>query len=637
MGQGLGLEACEIRAEASASWQQHEHLLHTQLGCGCSSSSGFGARVTDVSSRMATVRWRCMKDSPARKYHIILQRLPPSIPSSSAQAGVEREPIEIAFFETHDQTGIFKLPYGTLERACGPYQVQVVAESGTIKRPQFSAPATSAPFCTLPEEPGPVTGLRLQGEPAQREICITWNSPSDDGSSPIEEYRVVLALRPMAGRSDTLPRSNTGTSCTPLREVTDPIQHGGEPFSWTAYTQESLYELSLLAPGSGPYCIEVRAKNAAGLLGPPACMKTSTAVAKPLAPQRLRASLVSSQDCHGESIALADGSEWIGPPLVGNDGNADIQLVRLNFEAPTEDGGRQVETYIIYAVEELGADEDCPAVDAGHRSARCKGGVSNPRRLCSVAAADSRSASDEQCEYNVVVASNCAYTFYVAAFNGVIESALGEAAPPVSLPPTVPPRREPPVASAVDGGQTVELTWTASRCSGGLPLLLFRIGILGPGMVAEEDSALCIQRELSILATEGIEDTSCIDATEYGSPRAHLRRLHYKIRLEHGTLEAGMQYRFVIATCNRLGTGSWSRPSEPVWTPLTYCPIPALPLAVWQAIDLEAEDDFEPHSPGPVQSPFAMCRSPLSLDGQNPLPRIDSSSLTPLSQRECGT
>lgn len=301
-----------------------------------------------------------------------------------------------------------------------------------------------------------------------------------------------------------------------------------------------------------------------------------------------------------------------------------------------------MKSYFIYALEAAPRTTPISPDQAAicHR-ATSSGSGCRPRLLCKVAAADRRSAVGRKKECIVAVAPNCFYAFSVAAFNGVHASPCGEVAPSVFVPARVPPPPwEPPVALLVDGGQTVELTWTASRSGGGLPLESFRIGILGPGLVGDEaigDQEIAVQRELSISASEGVEVSSDTDVEDeqYTSPQVHRKNLSHRARLDSETLEAGMQYRFVLAACNRLGTGSWSRPSEPLWAPRTYCPIPARPLVRWQALDLVVRDISAPQLPHAQPCAFALCPHPRDMDEQQTtLPRIDSPLLAQFSRRE---
>jgi len=116
---------------------------------------------------------------------------------------------------------------------------------------------------------------------------------------------------------------------------------------------------------------------------------------------------------------------------------------------------------------------------------------------------------------------------------------------------------------------------------GGLPLLSFKIGILGPstdgGACSTQDPNLSsdVQREVTVTRSAAMEAANdrrsgvvWVPATAPGPQEAI-----YGARVEG--LQADAKYCFVLAASNAVGTGRWSRPSSPVWTPVAA---PARPV-----------------------------------------------------------
>ncbi|CAK0795163.1 unnamed protein product, partial [Prorocentrum cordatum] len=156
------------------------------------------------------------------------------------------------------------------DRASGPYKVQVWAEYGSLEYPQMSHPGASALFATPPEPPGPV-GVRLAAEPSEEAFSVQWDTPFDDGGSAIECYELALFPPTPAVQAAGGAEAACGGGAPQGAAPAEPVGR------WT--TTEHAHSFAGLPPGSGPYEVEVRARTAAGLLGPRSRLRASTAVA----------------------------------------------------------------------------------------------------------------------------------------------------------------------------------------------------------------------------------------------------------------------------------------------------------------------------------------------------------------------
>lgn len=562
----------------------------SSFGC---STLGLGAvpevEVFDVAPRTATLRWTCPKGRAPRKIHIdILQ-----MPEVNTQWGNARKAAkEIGFFEAEGGETTFQLPEGTLDRASGPYRAEVSMESGTEDRPYMSSPGLSAPFSTPPEPAGRVSNLVLREDPREHEFSVQWGPPDDDGGSKVVEYEVALQSPPAAGGqgeefpATPLAQAALETGDPPseavemeAREVLGVCPAGeASPASDATLvtrcmqhfrTEALSHTFSDLPPGSGPYRIEVRACTESAPPGEVSMLHASTAVAAPEVPTGLRARLMPGWPCAG------DGGPSTPRGCLDALGASDVDIVRLEFKAPTKDGGRALESYLIYTVEEEAEPDVVDLLGLGT-------GKPSPAPVCAVAATDAcgggKMTPGCSCACDVAVEPNRAYTFSVEASNGSVRSGPSETAPCVFVPARVPlPPRGPPEVFRVEGGFAAELRWVGLKNAGGMPLLSFKIGVLGPlaDRAQEHVDVNNVQREVTVTCTNAL--TAALDGrggiswtppVEVGSHEAV-----YGARVEG--LQASAQYRFLLAASNAVGTGRWSRPSSPVWTPVAA---PAAPV-----------------------------------------------------------
>lgn len=608
--------------------------LSLDLGCACSITRGVDVEVTDVTARSATVQW----NSVPNKCYIIILRVGVLGKCTEGSRHVHTaNPEEIAFFETDGQLGVFTLPPGTLDRASGPYKVQVLVESGTPQRSHLTASRISPPFWTKPEPPSQVLGLSVTGKPAEHEIRIGWCPPLDDGSSPIAEYEVVARLLPSQGVDGICLVGSEGDVDQPLS-----LSHG----SWcrAIRTVERSHSFDGLLPGTGPYWVEVRAMSAAGLVGPFAAIEASTLVAPPSEPELLHASLVQHSSSQEEQCGLHDAVQ----SLHGSDN--DIDLVRLQFHAPVDDGGREIKSYLVYVMDEGSGLSHEDSADMSEAQCMCSETSSTrstastvlPQRrlLCTVPAARTAGLGRDSPRGSraciVAVPPNGNYKFSLAASNGVHSSEPAEPTHSVAVPARVPSTpRAPPVALLVDGGQTVEVTWVGSLHGGGIPLTSYKLGILGPCTAGGQITTDVARGQLTVDIAVGVELPHCFQgcADTQVPVKAPSKKASYKARLDTETLEAGKQYCFVLAACNMLGMSGWSKASEPVWTPLIFCPIPAQPMAAPLIRGLAFKSN--PASINLQPCAFELCPVAELMDEQQlTLPRIGSLQVPQLSRRE---
>jgi len=463
----------------------------------------------------------------------------------------------VASFEVDERDCAFELPMGTLERASGPYRIEVSVE----RRGQAGGSPRLVPACrteafwTPPEPPAAVEGISVGREPTEHELCVSWSPPSDDGGSPVSEYQVRLIPQhaPVAvGRT----RTSVSRSCLAVKVSVQVTPKNGCLHTFTGLAPGRLYE------------VEVRAMSAAGFLGAPASIPASTLVAAPSAPTALIAHVLP--DDVGKAASAADDAP-----------EDDVQTVRIEFSAPLEDGGRPLECYYIYAtverstavgVEDCELDIDVDALSTGRAGLR-------PRPLCMVPASEAAAPGPAtpgcRCSCDVPASPNNTYTFAVVPFNGIRTGEAGDPAPSVCVPPRPPPAvRRPPEASRIEGGAAAELHWVSPTQAGGLPLTSFRIGILPmeSRIVAHQQrfSPMDIQREV-VISVSAAEEAArdCRGGTDWQQPAASGASEQVSFAARVGDLEADTCYRFVLAAINAAGTGLWSAPSRPAWT-LTY-------------------------------------------------------------------
>lgn len=528
------------------------------LNCGMVPIAGPDVEVVDITARMATVRWTNKKGCAPKAHYIDICRL-------SCSRGERKR---VASFEVDGQAQSFELPLGTLKRACGPYTAEVMTCTIDGDMPSFSDPGVSEPFWTQPEAPGPVVGPEVYREPTDRDLCIRWGAPIDDGGSPVEEYELALVpLQTPQPVSLALSAELLSSSDPPMESTADAPVH-----VWVTCKQGCVHTFSGLPPGR-PFRAEVRAMSAAGFIGPSTWVEAATVVAAPSAPSSLTACLLQ-----GDAAAACNGST----------GDDDLDLVRIEFSAPLKDGGRPIESYLIYATVERGETIDDPALemidleglDAGRPGLR-------PLPLCNVLASDAASPDEPvagcRCACNVAVAPNHTYTFAVVPFNGTLTGATGEPAPCVFVPPRRPrPPRLPPQVRRIEEGLAAELHWVSPQRGGGLPILSFKIGILSMDALVVRSPC-----ETSDIQREMVVDSASAKAAAYdsghgiewqGPVRELAQQASFAARVEG--LEAESCYLFVLAATNAQGTSPWSVPSRPAWT-LTYlavrqaeCPVP---------------------------------------------------------------
>lgn len=509
------------------------------FSCSFVLAAGPEVELVKVEPRCAAVRWTSGQVD-ARKFHIEVLRITPQKPGEP-----EAEPCEIAFFEAPPGSESFDLPLGTLERASGPYRIQVITETGTGDRLRHSAPGFSEVFSTPPEAPGAVGQPHLIGE-RETELQIWWARPEDDGGSPLTGYEVIL--EPPSGIP--WPPGIDAAVASEKPEVRE-----------TLVTTSIGQDFTGLAPNTGPYKVEVRAVNAAGLKGPARGLTTMTAVAAPTPPVALAARLRQGWPQEARS-------------------SGDLDAVRLEFAPPEHTGGRAIESYLVFAIEENAEEQGSQDLTA-------------LVPLCEVLVSEAMAVGErKRLACDVAVSPNRSYCFAIEASNGIRSSGHGNLTAPVFVPARVPrPPSEPPLANRLEGGFAAELRWLGPLTAGGLPLATFKVGILGPFSqdegAASESEFGAIQREVTIS-----QEAAATFARD--GPREGLGRWTLQPRSADevlcGTrvdgLQADARYCFVLAASNALGTGCWSKPSAPVWTPVA-APLP--PVNAVATITMDAQ------------------------------------------------
>ncbi|CAE8619711.1 unnamed protein product [Polarella glacialis] len=185
-----------------------------------------------------------------------------------------------------------------------------------------------------------------------------WNPPLDTGGSPLEVYEVLLieATRHARGR-ECMPSSSH-------KELPDavPGERAEVPPPPRAHqvvqSPEPRHSFRGLRPGSGPHRVEVRARNlSSASLGPASWLEAFTAFAAPSAPTMLRARLLPGWARGATPPMQSFRTAAEGLVAEKGDADADVDVVKLEFRSPLSDGGREIETYIVFADEELPAQD----------------------------------------------------------------------------------------------------------------------------------------------------------------------------------------------------------------------------------------------------------------------------------------
>lgn len=481
------------------------------------------------------------------------------LPGGIASEGVE--PMEVAFFETSADNTTFELPSGTLERCNGPYQVQIVSESGPEDRPDLSQPSSTEPFNTCAEQPGAVLNLKLAGEPREDGFMVAWDAPVDTGGIKIVGYKAEIFVK-SPGPAD---------QAVPTERLQLPLADSDQD----ALLVEPTKNYDGLPPGTGPYQIEVRAKNAADLFGPPTLLEISTACAAPSVPRQLRARLLpgwARSAVQHVCTAAIGGAEKSAE-------DADMDIVKLEFRPPLSNGGKTIASYIVHAEEEVPED----IIDQKPGSSGSKLEQHSVEVPASAAAWTSspEDMADVTCSCHITIEPNRAYTFSVEACNGDRRSGRGEATPPIFVPARVPaPPTNPPEAFEVEGGLAAELRWIGPLSGGGLPLESFKIGIVGLPLQVTTAGVPEIQQEVTVPVAAALARSK--DWKPPSLPRAG--ETVYGARVEG--LQSNAAYRFVLAASNTVGTGRWSQPSVLFNTPVSA---PAAPINAVATVAVDAK------------------------------------------------
>lgn len=591
------------------------------LFCGSGGLPGPDVELDHIGPRTVTVSWNHTGQA-ANKFYICVVLLPAEKKGASSEAASgskggssssrspPTQPQDIVCFEVSGDRESVQLPAGTLERAHGPYRVDIVAEGGPESSTWLTGPGISVPFSTPPEPASAVRQLALLQKPSEHEIRVGWEPPSDDGGSAIAEYEVALR-QPGDGVGDDVADPGLPAACAAAAKklLDDEDDSDASPVnrripsedrrSWTTLSCEHTF--AALPPNTS-YRIEVRARTAAGVIGRALSLKASTALAAPTAPEQLHAQLLPRWSENGDVRLPPTGA-------LGETGD-DVDIVRLEFRAPVSDGGRQIETFTIYA-EQMGGQPDNgpePRASGRERSVHQALFAEDAKPLCRAPAGDAvfaASGDSERslrpgcpCRCDVAVRPNRSYVFSVEASNGTYSSGRCEPSQSFFVPPRVPPPpREPPEAFRDEGGFAAQLQWVSPLRSGGLPVTFFKIGIIGPSPVptaacasataaaaaaepvlqtSSDSAALAmagrVQREVTVSASNAVI-ANCGESVEDRSSGQAL----CTARVDG--LEADASYRFILAAGNAAGTGPWSRPSAPVWTPMAAPVAPANAVA----------------------------------------------------------
>lgn len=530
----------------------------TGWACGIGLPKGPSVEVTDVRSTSATVRWVHDGRQAPRKFHIDVVGL---------VNNVDADVVEMAFFEAAGEERSFELPAGSLPRASGPFQVRVMAEVGPADRSSLTPPGTSAAFSTDPEAPGSVVMLRLAGESQESTISVRWEQPIDDGGAAITMYEVTVEFPP----KDQPPPLSDGLLDLELPEAT--VVEAEKLVTKEFRTTDCSFELGDLPPGTGPYRVRVRATNAAALTGLATSLDASTAWARPAVPTQLRARLLpahmGASGREGFKLRLPRRTASVDLGMASDD----VDVVRLEFRAPATNGGRDVSAYMVHAVEDRLDDGPADVLDAEKAS----GQVLEP--LATFLAEECGGGPlGALCSCDIAVGPNRAYTFFVEAHNGALASGLSDPSCSVFLPARVPlPPRGPPEVFRVQGGFAAELRWVGPLTGGGLPLLSWKLGVLGPGGLGEtgaESVGAELAREVTISALAALAAAKDASAgINWQSPASlAANEAIYAARVEG--LQAEARYCFVLAASNAMGTGRWSTPSNPMITATGVPPAP---------------------------------------------------------------
>jgi len=395
--------------------------------------------------------------------------------------------------------------------------------------------------------------LRLAGEAEECEINIRWQPPADDGGAAIEDYEVSVF---------------EAVQVAPTTEVESP--QPSEALLKSARTSECAWRLAGLTPGAGPYRFEVRACSSFGLVGPATAIELCTAVAAPDAPTALRARLLPPLRRRG-SEASSSGLAAEGPAS-----NLDVDVVRLEWRAPAEEGGRRTESFLIYAIEEDLEEE------ATEKPQCAKAADSGPAPIHSAMASEVAAGGVKPggaCMCDVRVEPGKAYAFFVEAHNGALPSNLSDPSASVFIPARVPyPPEEPPEVFRVEGGFAAELRWVGPLRGGGLPLHSYRVGILKASDVTEDGLVSSIAREVTVSCAAAAAAAQDSTSIQWQPPRLlGENEVVYAVRIDG--LQADAKHCFVLAASNAMGTGQWSRPSSPLMTPLAAPPAPVNAVA----------------------------------------------------------
>eukprot|EP00435_Cladocopium_sp_Y103_P041342 s794_g11.t1 len=261
--------------------------------------------VTDINGSSAKVYWSINQAEEARKIHLELLL-------DQGAGGMS----EVAFFEVGGSQSSWELPDGTLQRGSGPYQIQLVLESGPVDAPKLTKPSCSD-FFWAAEAPGevPVTLSEVECE----SFTICWSLPDDDGGVAIEAFEVRV-------------------QCNAKDEDRDNLTKVTHELVLDADARSSCF--CGLQPGSGPHYVKVRARNKAQLWSARSELQVFTAYLAPEAPTELSARLLPGWARRLSTFSF--GSE-----------SGDTDVVKLQFKPPSQTGGRPIEAYIIHAEEEI--------------------------------------------------------------------------------------------------------------------------------------------------------------------------------------------------------------------------------------------------------------------------------------------
>lgn len=553
----LSFGGLEARQREVSTQKPARPPLSSGCACGIGLPKGPAVRVDGVGPTSATVHWS-RDGQDALKFHIDVIR--------AGDTGLS-DGSEVAFFEAPGAERSFELPAETLARASGPYQVRVMAEVGTAARSSLTPPGLSAPFSTLPEAPGPVALPRLAAAAEECNISIRWEQPVDDGGARVAEYEVTVHYPPADVEAELLEGL--------LDSAPQEAPEVAEKRATKAFrTKECFFDLEGLLPGTGPYRFDIKAFNAAELEGPVASVETSTAVAAPSAPTHLRARLLPSHlrssSKAGSMLPRRNVSSEVGTVTHMDD----VDVVRLEFRAPTDTGGRPISTFLVYAVED--------SLDESPGELLDKPCSAEP--LATFWAAEcGNSAPGGQCTCDVAIGPNLAYTFFVEAHNGMLPSGLGDPSSSVFVPARVPAHpRGPPEVFRVEGGFAAELRWVGPVRGGGLPLLSFKLGVLGPGGLGEtgpESAGADVAREVTISTASALAAAKDSSACIQWQPPADLSEHEAAYAARVDGLHADARYCFVLAASNAMGTGRWSMPSNPMTTATSAPPAPVNAVA----------------------------------------------------------